>query len=122
MYQRGDIVLVPFPFTDLTSTKRRPALVISNDLVNNTGDLIIVMITSQDKKDFLQIEIDSANITPNLPKKSYVRYHKITIVDSSLVVALISKADETLLEQVKQKIHLLLEAEVNPAFAVTIAD
>jgi mRNA interferase MazF len=48
-YQRGDIVLVPFPFTDLSSTKKRPALIISNDEVNVTGDFTVVMITSQDK-------------------------------------------------------------------------
>jgi mRNA interferase MazF len=46
--ERGDIVLVPFPFTDLTDTKRRPALVLSSVEYNEaTGDVIIAQITSR---------------------------------------------------------------------------
>lgn len=37
-YQQGDIVVVDFPFTDVSQTKRRPALVLSNQTVNQTGD------------------------------------------------------------------------------------
>ena len=47
-YKRGDVVLVRFPFTDLTTTKKRPALVISTDLYNQSQiNLIIAAITSQ---------------------------------------------------------------------------
>ena len=43
-YKRGDIVLVSFPFTDLSSSKRRPALVISPDSFNEHGqDLVLVI-------------------------------------------------------------------------------
>lgn len=45
---RGDVVLVPFPFTDLSSVKRRPALVLSTSAYNRaTGDVIIAQITSK---------------------------------------------------------------------------
>jgi mRNA interferase MazF len=51
-YRRGDIVLVSFPFTDLTSSKRRPALVISPNAFNDHGeDLVLVAITSQEPSD-----------------------------------------------------------------------
>ena len=47
-YKFGDIVLVPFPFTDQTTTKKRPAVVVSSKEYN-TGrpDLIIMAITSR---------------------------------------------------------------------------
>ena len=47
-YRRGDIVLVPFPFTDLSFTKKRPALVVSPDKFNeHAQDVVLVAITSQ---------------------------------------------------------------------------
>jgi mRNA interferase MazF len=47
-FKRGTVVLVPFPFTDLSALKRRPAVVISSDAYNaTTGDVIIAQITSR---------------------------------------------------------------------------
>ena len=47
-YARGDVVLVPFPFTDLSTTRVRPAVVVSSDEYNEQGsDLIVAMLTSQ---------------------------------------------------------------------------
>ncbi len=46
-YSFGDVVLVPFPFTDQTTTKKRPAVVISSNAYNNARpDLILMAITS----------------------------------------------------------------------------
>ncbi len=45
-YKPGEIILVPFPFTDLSSTKKRPALVVSPNDYNNQGDVVIAFITS----------------------------------------------------------------------------
>lgn len=47
-FVRGDVVVVPFPFSDLSQAKRRPALVVAE----LTGDdLILCQITSQSVKD-----------------------------------------------------------------------
>ena len=47
MYKRGEIVLVPVPFSNLTYTKKRPVLVISNTAHNLAfPDMIVVAITS----------------------------------------------------------------------------
>lgn len=46
LYSKGDIVLVPFPFTNQSGTKKRPAVVISPDAYNSTLDILIGFITS----------------------------------------------------------------------------
>jgi mRNA interferase MazF len=49
-YKFGDIVLVPFPFTDQTSSKQRPAIVVSGDRYNREHpDVIVMAITSQQR-------------------------------------------------------------------------
>ena len=46
--KQRDIVLVPVPFTDLTATKRRPVLVLSNDAYNRRAeDVVVAAVTSQ---------------------------------------------------------------------------
>lgn len=47
-YSFGQVVLVPFPFTDQSGAKKRPAVIVSSNPYNNTRrDLIIMAITSQ---------------------------------------------------------------------------
>jgi mRNA interferase MazF len=47
-FKRGDVVLVAFPFTDLTTTKMRPAVIVSSDAFNqNHLDIVLAAITSQ---------------------------------------------------------------------------
>jgi mRNA interferase MazF len=47
-YRRGDIVLVPFPFSDQTTVKKRPAVIISSARFNAASqDIIIMAVTSR---------------------------------------------------------------------------
>ncbi len=49
-YNFGDVLLVPFPFTDQTTTKKRPTIVISSDSYNQSKlDLVLIAVTSQVK-------------------------------------------------------------------------
>jgi mRNA interferase MazF len=46
-YKRGDVVILPFPYTDQSGAKRRPALVLSSDAFNaRRADIIVAPITS----------------------------------------------------------------------------
>jgi mRNA interferase MazF len=49
-YKRGDVVLVPFPFSDQSSIKKRPAVIISSDKYNGlSSDVVIMAITSREE-------------------------------------------------------------------------
>lgn len=49
-YEFGDVVLVPFPFTDQSTAKRRPAVVVSSDAYHRERpDLVILAVTSQSR-------------------------------------------------------------------------
>lgn len=62
-YERGNIILVPFPFSDQTTTKKRPAVVISSDGYNeNSPDIIIMAITSRTEQTFPPVPIRAGNI------------------------------------------------------------
>lgn len=76
---KGDIVIIPVPFTDNKGYKLRPAVVISNDTVHQTGDVMIVQITSKLKQDKLSITITNDDVTDGLPVKSYI-HSKISLL------------------------------------------
>ena len=91
IYKKWDIVLLPFPFTDLTITKKRPGLVISPDEYNNGQDVLIVFITSQLKTekrmgDYLIEKWKESK----LPLPSMIRI-KIATIDKSIVIKKIGK-------------------------------
>ena len=109
LYKQGDIVVVRFPFTDGSEFKKRPALVISNDLVNDTGDYLLVQITSKTHADGLSIEIENTDVLRPLALRSYVRSHKIFTVNESLVLSKITEVHTHFVKKVADKIYTLIE-------------
>ena len=109
IYRQGDIVVVPFPFTDLSQRRRRPALVISNHRVNSTGDYLLAQITSRKKNDSLSVEITTSDYVGNLlPVVSYVRTHKIFCLNGSLIEKQVTTTTNNFIQQVIQEINVLL--------------
>ena len=86
-YRQGDIVLVSFPFTDLTSSKRRPALVLSPDSFNSAGeDLVLAAITSHITDDPNAVQLRHGDFAEGgLPKRSMVKATKLFTMHSSLI-------------------------------------
>ena len=72
---KGDIVIVPFPFSDLSNFKKRPALVIST---LQGDDLILCQITSQNILDEYAIPLSNEDLTSgSLKRKSNIRPNRI---------------------------------------------
>jgi len=71
----GDIVLIPFPFSDLSSSKKRPVLALTPP--DRFGDFIAAGITSVDQQDNAVTLDPSCLVEGSLPRKSWVRTDKI---------------------------------------------
>lgn len=103
-YRRGDVVLVPFPFTDLSSSKQRPALVISADAFNTIrDDVLVAAITSQIPAPLAADEfmIPGSELTAcGLPKPSVLKLSKLVAVHHQLVIKRIGVLPAPTLAQV----------------------
>jgi len=83
-YSPGDLVGIPFPYSDLKTEKRRPVLVITQP--DRHGDFICVAVTSVPTPEYT-IAIDNASMsTGDLPRKSWIRCDKLFTLSGSLVV------------------------------------
>jgi len=83
-FVKGDVVVIPFPFSDLTSAKRRPALVVAE---LEGDDLILCQITSQRVKDKYAISIENDDFeTGTLRRRSNVRPNRIFTADRHIIL------------------------------------
>ena len=103
--KKGDIVLIPFPFTDLTGNKLRPALV----LVHSERDITVYFITTQLKwKETTEIEI-SPSTTNGIKKDSLIRLSKMATVDKSLAIGKLGDLDNKYLTKLNKNLKLIFE-------------
>jgi len=101
---KGDIVLIPFPFTNLTGVKNRPALV----LISGQFDVTVSFITSQkslDENDQL-LRPTKAN---GLKNASFIRLSKIATIDKALVIGRLGTLSSSELHEVNQKLISILQ-------------
>ncbi len=84
-FVKGEVVVIPFPFSDLSGSKHRSALVLA-DLPGN--DIILCQITSQASlKDSFVISLDAADFkVGSLPVTSNIRPNRIFTADKNLIV------------------------------------
>jgi hypothetical protein len=97
-YKRGDVVLVPFPFTDLSSSKRRPALVISPDAFNDQMEDVVVAAIRNASKPGVQVQIGYSPTvakTRRIPARRQYQL-KPEIIDRFRIVSDASRASRRL--------------------------
>jgi mRNA interferase MazF len=97
-YPFGAIVLTRFPFTDISGSKLRPALVLSRDN-HRRSDVVLAFITSNAR---LATSPDALEIRPSatsgLKITSYVRFDKLATLETSVIAGQLGNADLTFLK------------------------
>lgn len=99
-FQRGDIILVRFPFTDLSGSKRRPAIVLAEYL----PDVVVAFISSiipavPEPSDVLLLQPSRST---GLKKASVIRLRKLATLEEALVTRRLGKLDKGLVTAVDQ--------------------
>ncbi|NWG31616.1 MAG: type II toxin-antitoxin system PemK/MazF family toxin [Rhodocyclaceae bacterium] len=87
-FRCGDIVLLPFPFTDLSSSKRRPALLLRN--LGEFGDWLCLPVTTQGGH-AASLPLSRADFAADgLPHASWVRTNRPTVLSESIMLGRIA--------------------------------
>jgi len=105
---KGKIVLVPFPFTDLTAAKLRPALVINE----NENDVVLAFISSKIPTSLSVSDIPLTRTHTGFPATglkgdSVIKLDKIATVIKKLVVAELGEADDALKKDINEKLRIV---------------
>jgi mRNA interferase MazF len=104
---KGDVVVVPFPFSDLTQAKRRPALVVATFEGN---DLILCQITSQSVNDRYAILVENSNFSSGgLNKISNIRPNRLFTADEQIIICQAGRLKPKKLEEVIARIITILQ-------------
>lgn len=101
-FVRGQIVVLPFPFSDLSGSKHRPAMIIAP----LTGDdVILCQITTKNRMDNYVVELtDSDFVTGSLPQVSVIRPSRLFTADSKLIVRSVGILSQKKIQQVIEKV------------------
>ena len=108
MKTAGDVALMPFPFTNLESSKKRPVLLLRK-LDNNHDDWLVCMISSQLRQldpdlDWILSDSDPEFTASGLKASSVFRLSRIAVLDGSLLIGKLGGIPENQLSSLRHRI------------------
>jgi mRNA interferase MazF len=102
-YKQGDIVIIPYPYDDLSGNKKRPVIIVSKDNFSKEY-FIVAKITSVLRGDVYEFAFDDTQLDIILSKPSAVRVNQVFTAHESLILKKISKLKKAALIQLNKKI------------------
>ena len=104
---KGDVVVLPFPFTDLSSSKKRPALILA-DIKGD--DYIMLQITSKNVKDIYAVPLLPSDFSSgSLQLDSNIRPNKIFTLDKNLILYKVGHLTDAKLEECISKVCSIIK-------------
>ncbi|HEY8927661.1 MAG TPA: type II toxin-antitoxin system PemK/MazF family toxin [Mucilaginibacter sp.] len=102
---KGTIVLIPFPFTDLSGNKLRPALILAETTLDVTVSFITTQIQWRESTDIML----QPTKTNGIKKTSLVRLGKIATIDKTLVAGKLGLIDQIHLGDLDSKLKTIFQ-------------
>lgn len=112
--KRASVVLIRYPFTDLTDAKVRPALVLTPDhLLPRLEDVLCLFISSAMPEELLPTDFvletgHQSFLKTGLKRRSVFRTHKLALLHNALVLRVLGEGDQPLMNEVNQRLRLAL--------------
>lgn len=114
-YKQGDIVKIPFIFSDDTGSKSRPAIVISNSNLDDVKEMIFVQVTSVPRNDKFSFPLTNNDLSikfpPNLNKQCQARCHRISAIANFKIEKKIAQLKPEKLQELIDRIYSLIKKE-----------
>ena len=105
---KGEIVLVPFPFTNLLGSKIRPALILATTATDITVAFISSRLNWQGANDVV-LKPTKEN---GLKKESVLKLHKLATLERDLIFGRIGNLDNATMRIVDQKLILVFKIQI----------
>ncbi len=107
-FVKGDVVVAPFPFSDLSANKKRPALIVAT---MQGDDVILCQITSKTVSDSYAIALTESDFSSGkLPQDSNIRPNRLFTGDSKIILYRAGKLKPQKLNEAISKIIELLKS------------
>ena len=112
-FNQRDIVLIPFPYSNLSETKKRPVLIISNSTYHHqSNDIICCAITSQENIFEQTINIDNKDLEfGNLHYKSAIKPTKIFTIQKKKIIKRLGRLNKNKTREVIDELKYFTELE-----------
>ena len=110
MYEQGEVIVVPFPFSDLSNIKQRPVLILSKDSDNKISeDIITCGITSNLRDIKYSVLIDNNDLEKGeIPAKSRIKIDKLFTLNKNIIKKKVAKINKETLLKVKEEFMKLI--------------
>ena len=108
-----DIILIPFPYSDLSQTKKRPAIILSNsDYNSNNEDVICCAITSNQRNYENSVKINPKDFdSGSLNYESVVKPSKVFTLNQSLILKTLAKLNVKKSKEVVKNLDIFIEID-----------
>ena len=107
-------IILPFPFTNQSGSKYRPAVVVSNNIINTSKDLIAAQITTKTLSGPYAMKISNADVLiPFKPPHSemYISCKKIAVFEKSIVQKKITELSDSRITELIDKVKSVFDKD-----------